>query len=226
MTSPDPEYQTKQTRIIRLRESTKTNGSAVMLYQDEVTYYRAPSTARSYGASGQDQPTTSVDHTTHRSARIAAAMDAHSGRVEYLHGTSIGTDKLISFYEQIAEAFSSQNQIYMVQDNWPVHFHPAVMKQLETQHVADRFPVVDNWQDNTKAIQADGPIPIQVIPLPTYAPWLNPIEKLWRWLKQNVIHMHSFGQAWSTLKTNVQQFLDRFSTGSTALLEYTGLLPE
>ena len=26
--------------------------------------------------------------------------------------------------------------------------------------------------------------------LPTYAPWLNPIEKVWRWLKQSVLYAH------------------------------------
>ena len=27
---------------------------------------------------------------------------------------------------------------------------------------------------------------IEPVWLPTYAPWLNPIEKLWRWLRQEV----------------------------------------
>jgi hypothetical protein len=31
---------------------------------------------------------------------------------------------------------------------------------------------------------------LQSVWLPTYAPWLNPIEKLWRWLRQDVLKMH------------------------------------
>jgi len=35
---------------------------------------------------------------------------------------------------------------------------------------------------------------------PTYAPWLNPIEKLWRWLRQEVRKMHRLADDWDTLR--------------------------
>jgi transposase len=65
---------------------------------------------------------------------------------------------------------------------------------------------------------------VQVVPLPTYASWLNPIERLWRWLKQDVLHMHPFGEDWSELQATVQSFLERLTSGSRQLLRYTGLL--
>jgi transposase len=68
-------------------------------------------------------------------------------------------------------------------------------------------------------------LPIQLICLPTYASWLNPIEKLWRWLKQDVLHLHCLSQDWPALKQAVATFLDGFATGSDSLLRYVGLLP-
>ncbi len=64
---------------------------------------------------------------------------------------------------------------------------------------------------------------ITLVPLPTYASWRTPIEKVWRYLKQEVLHMHSWADAWATLKLEVARFLDRFAQPNTALLHYVGL---
>jgi transposase len=60
--------------------------------------------------------------------------------------------------------------------------------------------------------------------LPTYAPWLNPIEKLWRWLRQDVLKLHRLVSDWPRLRQRVRDFLDQFQHGSEALLRYVGLL--
>jgi transposase len=59
--------------------------------------------------------------------------------------------------------------------------------------------------------------------LPTYAPWLNPIEKLWRWLRQDVLKMHRWVEDWLQVKQRVHDFLDQFAQGSPDLLRYVGL---
>jgi hypothetical protein len=63
----------------------------------------------------------------------------------------------------------------------------------------------------------------QLVLLPTYAPWTNPIEKLWRWLRQDVIHLHRYADRWDELKQLVGTFRDRFRDGSQDLLRYVGL---
>ncbi|MBL1378410.1 transposase [Zobellella iuensis] len=55
-------------------------------------------------------------------------------------------------------------------------------------------------------------MPIQIVPLPTYASWLNPIEKLWRKLRQELTHPHPWGR-----------FLEQFASDSVELLRYVGL---
>jgi transposase len=67
---------------------------------------------------------------------------------------------------------------------------------------------------------------IQMVALPTYAPWLNPIEKLWRKLKQDVLHLHRLSDDWEVLQQRVTTFLEHFAAGSLALLRYVGLLPK
>jgi transposase len=60
--------------------------------------------------------------------------------------------------------------------------------------------------------------------LPTYAPWLNPIEKLWRWLRQDMLKLHQRADDWRALRGRVRAFLEQFAGGSQRLLEYVGLL--
>ena len=52
----------------------------------------------------------------------------------------------------------------------------------------------------------------------------EPIEKLWRWLKQDVVKMHRLAEDWQAVRERVRQFLDQFAHGSQRLLEYVGLL--
>src|SRR5512146_1982906 len=89
--------------------------------------------------------------------------------------------------------------------------------------------VPPNWpQEASKAAKrkwGELQLPIQIVQLPTYASWTNPIEKLWRWLKQDVVHLHRLANDLEGLRAKVKDFLNRFDAGSTDLLRYTGLLP-
>jgi hypothetical protein len=66
-------------------------------------------------------------------------------------------------------------------------------------------------------------LPIQIVPLPTYASWTNPIEKLWRKLRQDVTHLHPWANDLSLLRAQIAHFLDQFASGSDDLLRYVGL---
>ena len=90
--------------------------------------------------------------------------------------------------------------MYVIQDNWNIHTHPDVLTAL------DDYPR------------------IKPVWLPTYAPWLNPIEKMWRWLRQDILKMHRWVEDWPQVKQRVPDFLDQFAHGSSALLRYVGLV--
>jgi hypothetical protein len=69
------------------------------------------------------------------------------------------------------------------------------------------------------------PLPIQLLPLPTYASWLNPIEKLWRGLRAEVTHLHRQADDLPALRARADAFLDRYADGSADLLRNVGLRP-
>jgi hypothetical protein len=48
-------------------------------------------------------------------------------------------------------------------------------------------------------------------------------EKLWRWLKQDVLHLHLLADDLLALRTLVLDFLRRFDQPSPDLLHYVGL---
>ena len=52
------------------------------------------------------------------------------------------------------------------------------------------------------------------------------IEKLWRWLRQQVITMHRLAGDWERLRDRVNRFLLQFANGSEDLLHYVGLTGE
>lgn len=228
--SPDPDYQEKrdyiQKRLDQVRQKPERR---VLLYQDECGYYRKPSLASAYEAEGKShQPRAHLAHALEKEHRIAGGLNAVDGRVHFRQAESISTDELIGFYRQVAQAYPEAETIYVVQDNWPVHFHAELIGQLEKQKWPWSFEdsVPDNWPAVPEEPTVQDPLPIQLLCLPTYASWLNPIEKLWRWLKQEVIHLHRLAEAWEALKERVASFLERFAQGSTELLRYTGLLPD
>ena len=65
----------------------------------------------------------------------------------------------------------------------------------------------------SKKIGTLAELPIEILQLPTYAPWTNPIEKLWRWVRQSVLHLHRLSDDWETLKNKVIAFMTQFKDG-------------
>ncbi len=125
-------------------------------------------------------------------------------------------------------AYAGVKRIEIGLDNWPVHFHPDVLVALEPQE--SPWPRYVNPRWPTEPSQAarkrwgDWKLPIQLRPLPTYASWTNPIEKLWRKLKADVLHLHRSADDLAALRTLVTDFLEQFANGSRDLLRYVGLL--
>ena len=232
--SPDPDYQEKRDYIQDILDQVREDPEQhVLLYQDECGYYRKPSLSKDYEAKGKSiQPRAHLAHAPdkkHRITehRITGCLNAVDGRVHFRQAESISTDELIQFYRQVATAYPEAETIYVVQDNWPVHFHADLIGQLEKQEWPWSFggSVPDHWPEIPEEPTVCDPLPIQLLCLPTYASWLNPIEKLWRWLRQEVLHLHRLAEAWGRLKERVASFLERFAQGSTELLRCTGLLP-
>jgi DDE superfamily endonuclease len=224
--SPDPEYLAKQAYVARCGEQVQAaGGRAVLLYQDEFTYYRQPTLASGWAARGSTHPLAERSYRPNTLTRLAGALNAATGQATVVQGTRLGVGPLVRFYEQLCATYPGQ-QLYLVQDNWPVHFHPDVRAALEPQEWPFAWVYPPSWPTEASPRARRLELPIQLVPLPTYASNTNPIEKLWRWLKQAVLHLHRWADDLAELRRQVLAFFEPFAAGSADLLRYVGLTPQ
>lgn len=203
--SPDPEYQSKLEHLCAcLREAGLSPGEIELIFMDEAGFYRWPVAARTWSEAAPVLPAC-TDHSgndNNSQWRLIGGLNAYTGQVNYLSNYIVGRRQVIAWYQQLNEAYPKARKIYIVQDNWSIHSHPEVLEALK------QFPH------------------IEIVWLPTYSPWLNPIEKLWRWLKVDTLKMHRLSHDWKELKHQVGLFFAQFSKGNRQLLQYVGLLGE
>jgi hypothetical protein len=224
--SPDHHYAEKVQLIEEARQQSLTDPERyVFLYLDELTFYRQPTLACAYEASGAHQPLARRSQRSNSAFRVVAALNALDGRLLTRQRSHINRHCLARFWYDIRQAYPQAALIYVVLDNWPVHFHADALAPLQAQHFPFPPQLPTNWPTLPTRFAAQDNLPIQLLCLPTYASWLNPIEKLWRRLKQEVLHLHRLSDDWPTLKQRVADFLNRFAAGSDDLLRYIGLLP-
>ncbi len=231
--SPDPNYQQKMDLIAQcLLKVWYAPEKYVLLYQDEFTIYRQPTVARDYEQMGEFQSLARRSHKSDTEFRGMGALNAITGQVTYQQAYKANVRQLTRFYDAIAADYPQADTIYMVQDNWPVHYHPDLLIHLQSQDFQFPYNVPPNWPDEPSpkakrdAEKRKTRLPIRILQLPTYASWANPIEKLWRWVRQTVLHLHRLSDEWQELKQSVRDFIHSFRRGSNELLRYVGLLPD
>ncbi|HEU5102636.1 MAG TPA: transposase [Roseiflexaceae bacterium] len=193
--SPDQHYDAKLADLAAIQAQVLAAPERfVLVYLDEVTIERQPSLAPAYHARGRrEQPRARRSWSANTETRVVATLAAHDGRVVFRRGR-VSIDALVAFYQQLRAAYPDAERIYVVQDNWPVHFHPDVLVALEPQQTRWPLPRPKSWaataSKRAERKWAHLKLPIQLVPLPTYASWCNPIEKLWRKLRQDLTHLH------------------------------------
>lgn len=131
---------------------------------------------------------------------MIGALNVCTGQVSYLQAYIVRRQQVSTFYCQLVEQYARFEKVYLIEDNWNIHTHPDVQAKLK------QLPH------------------LEVVELLTYASWLNPIEKLWRWVRQTVLHRHRLSERWDDLKQRIASFFDQFKDGSQELLRYVGLL--
>jgi DDE superfamily endonuclease len=195
--SPDPDYAAKVEHLgWCLWEAARSGGKVVALFMDQMGFARWPEPAPDWAAA---PPLAERQRAGNGLWRLIGALNALTGRVDYLDNYIVGRAKVVEFYGRLVRAYPQAETIYVIQDNWSIHKHPDVLGALAA------------WPR------------VEPVWLPTYAPWLNPIEKLWRWLRQDVLKLHRLAADWQALRGRVRSFLDQFAAGSERLLEYVGL---
>jgi transposase len=226
--SPDPDYDAKRADVAAAVAQARTHPSRIVaVYLDEMTITRQSTLAPAYAPQGHAQARALYSHRANTETRVVAALDALTGRVRFQRAAKITVAVLVQFYQALVAAYPEAERLYVIQDTWPVHTHPDVLVALTAQQTRwpGYRPPNGPAAPSARARKKWGHLhlPIQMVPLPTYASWCNPIEKLWRKLRQAVTHLHRWADDLTALRTQVDHFLEQFAHGSADLLRYVGL---
>lgn len=131
--------------------------------------------------------------------RVIGYLHATTGAIHSEEMASVTAERLARSVGRLSQWYAQAETIYLVWDNWPNHAHPKVLESLSRQPR------------------------VRVVRLPTYAPWLNPSEKLWRWTRQRVTHAHPWCDDFREFRRQVCAELASLADGSPELLRYVGL---
>lgn len=225
--SPDPDYAAKQAAIqTALQAAHDDPEHQVLLYLDEMTLFRQPTIERAWETRGRSQALARRSHRSDTPTRLLGALNATTGAVHARRPDKITAPTLLGFFQTLAAAYPGAT-LTVVLDNWPVHFHPDLLVALVPQTSPFPHYLPASWSPQPKpaAVARWGmlALPLQLLPLPTYASWCNPIEKLWRKLRQELGHLHPWADDLVHLRAAVDRWLDAYHQPSPDLLHYVGL---
>ena len=225
--SPDVDYAEKLSRVQQVLAEVRENPeTCVVVYQDEFSFYLQPTVAKDWTKTGTKYPLARQSYHSQETCYGIGALNPHTGDVVYQQVKSCTVVALHTFYTHICKRYPKAERIYLIQDNRAIHFHANLMAALLPQTPVFAKPTPPKWTGKlSKKIGTLAKLPIEIVQLPTYASWTNPIEKLWRWARQSVIHLHRLSNDWQALQEKVLAFMEQFKGGSQPLLRYVGLLP-
>ena len=197
--SPDPLYDQKMADITNARLlAHSAPKEVVFLYEDEFTFFSRPLVGRCYQPSASKG--TKATGAALVTRRLAGCVDVASGAVIVRQRDRFNVKEMYRFFSFVEKQYPEADVIYIALDNWPVHFHGYV-----SDHLAAR---------NSR---------IRLLPLPTYAPWTNPMEKVWLRFNEDVSHMHPHWAKWQPWRLRIDDWIAQVRPPSQAMLQATGV---
>ncbi|HHB95292.1 MAG TPA: IS630 family transposase [Campylobacterales bacterium] len=113
---------------------------------------------------------------------IHGAINIEDMDITYQLPTTINQETTIEFLEQIREKYQTKNNVFLFTDNARYYRAKKVQSYLEKTNITMIF-------------------------LPPYSPNLNPIERLWKFMKQNIIGGNYF-EKFADFKNSIVEFLE------------------
>lgn len=198
--SPDPEYKPKAKRLKKYQKQAK-NGEILLYYQDEIDLNLLPGIMRCWTLEGVQRkvPTPGLNQKQYGFGAVNYVSGQTVHRIEE-RKNSIGFCAFIEqFMQTVTQAPSYQGQkIVLVVDNFIIH------RSRKTQDFLEKY------KDQ-----------LVLFMLPTYSPWLNLIERLWKHLRRKVTHNHLFASI-SELVKAVCSFLEALNATPQLTLSVIG----
>lgn len=169
--SPDPDYQQKAKKLERYQKQAE-KGDILLFYQDEIDLNLLPGIMRCWTSQGVQRkvPTPGVNQKRYGFGAVNYVSGQTIQRIEE-RKNSVGFCAFIEqFMQTVTQAPAYHGQkIVLVVDNFIIH----------RSHKTQEF--LEKYTDQ-----------LLLFMLPTYSPWLNLIERLWKHLRRKVTHNHLF----------------------------------
>jgi len=167
----DPHYEEKRHSIERTLAQEQTVHP--VFYQDEVDIDLNPKIGADWMPKGQQKRiATSGQNQKHY---LTGALHSGTGRVHYVSGISKNSELFISLLETLRCTYRRAKTITLIVDNYIIH----------------KSRKVERWLEKNKKFR--------LLFLPTYSPWLNPIERLWLSLHETITRNHQCRYMWQLL---------------------------
>ncbi|HBW4775904.1 IS630 family transposase [Klebsiella pneumoniae] len=174
----DPLYEEKQLAIEQALSEAPAEHP--VFYQDEVDIDLNPKIGADWMPKGQQKRIATPGQ--NQKHYLAGALHSGTGKIHYVSGISKSSDLFIKLLEALRRTYRRAKSITLVLDNYVIHKSRKVERWLEK---------------NTK---------FRLLFLPTYSPWLNPIELLWLSLHETVTRNHQCRYMWQLLR-QINQFM-------------------
>ena len=117
---------------------------------------------------------------------LSGVLDVINHKVLIQEDKMLNAEATISFFRKIEAAYPGKKRIHIFCDNAGYYRNKAVTEHLQTSKIALHF-------------------------LPPYSPNLNPIERLWKWMKERVIY-NTYYREFEDFKLAVFGFFATLST--------------
>jgi transposase len=170
---------------------TARNKNACILFGDEASFPQWGTLSYTWAKKGQ-QPTVKTSG-IRKGYKVFGLIDYSTGKFFYkCQEERLNSQSYIQFLQEVIE--KTNQHIILIQDGATYHTSKATKTFFE-QH-----------QEHLTVYQ-----------LPSYSPDYNPIEKLWKKIKEKGIHLHYF-PTYENLKMKVQQSLEIFEDAPQEVL--------
>jgi transposase len=167
----------------------------VLLYQDETHVRAYQSLHATWAEVGKQKQVPTYGH--HAKVTLFGALNPQTGKVLHQTADSCKQEAFVAFLQQVVHHYE-EKLVVMVVDNARIHRSQLVQDFL-VKHERLLF-----------------------IYLPPYSPNLNPIERLWHWLKKTVI-ANRFHPTRASIEEAMNTFLEEISHCPKEVLRRLGV---
>ncbi|MEC2342287.1 MAG: IS630 family transposase [Heyndrickxia faecalis] len=189
----DPEEQKafKEVTFPKLKQQLENGIIDHLLFEDEAFIRAYQALQYNWFPKGQQRKIKTYGQ--HKGAKLFAAINYETGEITHYEEEKSNSLAFRRFVELILSKYP-QGKIVMVLDNSKVH---------QSQFIKDFL------KENPR---------MEFVFLPKYSPELNPVEGLWKWLKQDVVNNVFFSKFYQ-IRSHVAEFMKQASQKSQEVID-------